>query len=186
MTRLYCIHMTANGDHDTTDGDDRLTITRDMLINDRRCTLHITVVDGTASIMFDATKNEADTVGNLRGTIALDDLIPVMKAISATLGSAAEALGLTKSKYTAELDEVRSSHPRAGLPWSADEDARLIDRYRGGCSLLELSNEFERNIGGIASRLKLHGFRLPPRHGRTDDAASLDYADISDPDPDWP
>lgn len=184
--RLYCIPMTANGDHDVTEGDDRLTVTRDMLINDRRCTLRVTVADGTASVTFDATAADAIPVGNLRGTIALEDLIPVTKALTATLGSAAKALGLTKSKYAAELDEVRSSHPRAGLPWSADEDARLIDRYRGGASLLELSTELERNIGGIASRLKLHGFSLPTRRDHNDDDPNLEYADVSESDPDWP
>ncbi|GGQ83107.1 hypothetical protein GCM10010166_61680 [Couchioplanes caeruleus subsp. azureus] len=52
----------------------------------------------------------------------------------------------------------------------------------GDASLLELGNEFERNIGGIASRSKLHGFRLPSRRDRTDDDPSLDYADISESD----
>jgi hypothetical protein len=178
--------MTAYDEHEATDGDDRLNITRDMMINDRRCTLRITVADGTARVTFDATDTDEIAVGSLRGTIALDDLVPVTKAISATLGSAAKALGLTKSKYAAELDEVRSSHPRAGLPWSADEDARLIERYRGSASLLELSNEFERNIGGVASRLKLHGFRLPSRRDHNDDDANLDYADINDSDPNRP
>ena len=182
-TRLYCNHMTANGDRDTTAGDDRLAITRDMLINDRRCTLRITVVEGIAEVAFEAADTDSITVGNLRGSISLDDLIPVTRALNATLGSAAKALGLTSSKYAAELDEVRTSHPRAGLPWSADEDARLIDRYHGGASLLELSNELERNIGGVASRLKMHGFRLPTR--RNDADPNLDYADISEPDPDW-
>ncbi|MCO8271538.1 hypothetical protein M1L60_13140 [Actinoplanes sp. TRM 88003] len=177
--------MTAEGNH-AAEANDRLVITRDMLINERRCTLRVTVADGTASVSFDATEVDASTVGNLHGTIALGDLVPVTRALTMTLSSAAKALGLTKSEYAAELDEVRRSHTRAGQPWSADEDARLIERYRASASLLELSNEFERNIGGIASRLKLHGFRLPSRRDPTDDDPTLDYADITDSDPDWP
>lgn len=174
--------MTANSDRN----EDRLDIVHDMMINDRRCVLRVTVVDGVVSVSFEAADADGISVGNLNGIVALDDLLPVTKAIGATLGSAAKALGLSSSKYAAEIDEVRKFHPRAGLPWTADEDALLIDRYRGGASLSELSREFERNIGGIASRLKLHGFRLPARRDRDDDDPNLDYVDTEDPDPDWP
>ncbi|MEV6847235.1 hypothetical protein [Actinoplanes sp. NPDC051411] len=175
--------MTASSDRNIADGDDHLYVTRDMLINDRRCTLRVTAAEGKASVTFDATEPDGNTVGSLNSTIALDDLVPVTKAISATLSSAAKALGLTKSKYAAELNDVRGSHPRAGLPWSADEDARLIVRYRGGASLLELSSEFERNVGGIAARLKLHDLRPPSRRDRGD--LNPEYAD-DDAEPDWP
>ena len=156
-----------------------------MTINDRRCALRVLVSDGMADVTFDATDPTGLVIGSLSGTIAIEDLVPVTRTIAMTLGSVAKALGLTSMRSSVDLDEARKSHPRAGMPWSADEDKRLLQRYQDGATLLKLSDEFERNIGGIASRLKLHGFRLPSRRDR-DDGPNLDYADISEPDTDWP
>jgi len=66
-------------------------------------------------------------------------------------------------------------------------DTRLIQCYRDGASLTELSDEFGRNVGGTASRLKLHNL-LPPTGRNGEDDPNTDYADISAPgtDPDWP
>jgi hypothetical protein len=177
--------MNVQSDGSATEGNERLDLTRDMMINDRRCALRVLVSDGMADVTFDATDPTGVVIGSLSGTIAIEDLVPVTRAIAMTLGSVAKALGLTGAR-SVDLDEVRKSHPRAGMPWSADEDKRLLQRYQDGATLLELSDEFERNIGGIASRLKLHGFRLPLRRDRDDDDPNLDYADISEPDPDWP
>ncbi|RZU48683.1 hypothetical protein EV385_0401 [Krasilnikovia cinnamomea] len=86
---------TTHGDEP--EGGDRLVIFRDMVINDRLCTLRVTVADGMVGITFDAAHTDAEAIvtGSLTGTIVLDDLVPVTRAISATLGGAAEALGLT-------------------------------------------------------------------------------------------
>ncbi|MGW3289415.1 helix-turn-helix domain-containing protein [Streptomyces sp. NPDC001002] len=53
--------------------------------------------------------------------------------------------------YTVE--EKRKTHPNAYAPWSADDERNLAERCAQGASLAELSQEFGRNLGGIASRL---------------------------------
>lgn len=53
--------------------------------------------------------------------------------------------------YTVE--EKRMIHPNAYAPWSAQDEQRLAERCAQGASLAELSQEFGRNEGGIASRL---------------------------------
>ncbi|BFU44021.1 hypothetical protein [Krasilnikovia sp. MM14-A1004] len=82
-------------------GDDRLVVLRDLTINGRLCTLRVTVADGLVGITFDAAHTDADAIiiGSLTGTIVLDDLVPVTRAIAATLGGAAETLGLTGSGH---------------------------------------------------------------------------------------
>ncbi|WP_433301249.1 hypothetical protein ACQP2F_05550 [Actinoplanes sp. CA-030573] len=177
--------MNGESDDSVSKGDERLELTRDMMINDRRCVLRVLVSDGMADVTFDATAPAGVVIGSLSGTVAIEDLVHVTRAIAMTLGSVAQALGLTGARSVG-LDEIRKNHPRAGMTWSADEDQRLLKRYQDGATLLELSDEFERNIGGIASRLKLHGFRPPLRRDHDDDDPNLDYADIGEPDLDWP
>ncbi|MET8978992.1 hypothetical protein ABZX85_25570 [Streptomyces sp. NPDC004539] len=53
--------------------------------------------------------------------------------------------------YTVE--EKRKVHPNAYEPWSTEDEQRLAERCAQGASLAELSQEFGRNHGGIASRL---------------------------------
>ncbi|MFI5799753.1 hypothetical protein [Streptomyces sp. NPDC051677] len=53
--------------------------------------------------------------------------------------------------YTVE--EKRRIHPNAYAPWSAEDEQLLAERCAQGVSLAELSREFGRNPGGIASRL---------------------------------
>ncbi|MDH6630386.1 transposase-like protein/DNA-binding XRE family transcriptional regulator [Streptomyces sp. LBL] len=49
--------------------------------------------------------------------------------------------------------EKRKVYPNAYEPWSAEDERRLAERCAQGASLTELSREFGRNEGGIASRL---------------------------------
>ncbi|MCC9711652.1 helix-turn-helix domain-containing protein [Streptomyces sp. MNU76] len=49
--------------------------------------------------------------------------------------------------------DKRRIHPNAYQPWSAEDEQRLAERCAQGASLAELSREFGRNEGGIASRL---------------------------------
>ncbi|MFI6567035.1 hypothetical protein [Streptomyces sp. NPDC050534] len=53
--------------------------------------------------------------------------------------------------YTVE--EKRMVHPNAYAPWSTEEEQLLAERCTQGASLADLSREFGRNQGGIASRL---------------------------------
>lgn len=53
--------------------------------------------------------------------------------------------------YTVE--EKRRLHPHAYKPWGPEDEQRLAERCAQGASLTELSQEFGRNEGAIASRL---------------------------------
>lgn len=62
----------------------------------------------------------------------------------------------TKKKvYT--LEEKRQEHGNAYLPWEKKADEYLIRLYDKGKSIKELAEIFERNNGGIRSRLKKMG-----------------------------
>ncbi|MEU7640792.1 hypothetical protein AB0C11_32760 [Streptomyces sp. NPDC039016] len=56
-----------------------------------------------------------------------------------------------KSKAYA-VEEKRKVHPNAYEPWSTEDDQHLAEHCSQGASLAELSQEFGRNKGGIASR----------------------------------
>lgn len=53
---------------------------------------------------------------------------------------------------------ARVSHPRAYEPWSEKEDAELIALWRGGRTVSELADRFQRKASAIESRLKRNGF----------------------------
>lgn len=60
-----------------------------------------------------------------------------------------------KKVYT--LEEKRQEHGNAYLPWEKEADEYLIRLYDKGKSIKELAEIFERNNGGIRSRLKKMG-----------------------------
>ncbi len=57
-------------------------------------------------------------------------------------------------KKTYTLDSKRQEHGNAYLPWEEEADKYLIRLYDEGKSIKELAEIFERNTGGIRSRLK--------------------------------
>jgi hypothetical protein len=62
------------------------------------------------------------------------------------------------------VGEIRTQHPRAYSPWSAEEDDRLLAMHRQGAPLPVLVAEFQRQPSAIRSRLRrLTGGQQPPR-----------------------
>ncbi|MFB7512948.1 hypothetical protein [Streptomyces sp. NPDC056144] len=57
----------------------------------------------------------------------------------------------TPKAYTVETKRQR--HPNAYKPWEPEDEQRLAERCAQGASLPELSQEFGRNEGAVASRL---------------------------------
>ncbi|MEE1766838.1 hypothetical protein PUR34_01020 [Streptomyces sp. JV185] len=51
------------------------------------------------------------------------------------------------------VEEKRRLHPNAYKPWDPEDEQRLAERCAQGASLSDLSQEFGRNEGAIASRL---------------------------------
>lgn len=57
--------------------------------------------------------------------------------------------GLSES----DLKRIREEHPRAYLPWEADEDAELAARCDEGWSVLRIAEHLGRQPGAIQSRM---------------------------------
>jgi hypothetical protein len=51
------------------------------------------------------------------------------------------------------LSEIKKVNPRAMHPWTADEDARLVQRFTAGTPISKLAEEFQRTPGAIRSRV---------------------------------
>jgi hypothetical protein len=70
----------------------------------------------------------------------------------------------------------RKRHPNAGARWTADDQARLVQRHHEGASVEELMRELGRNRGGILSRLvqlgELPQEHWPPSLGDTDEGGA--------------
>lgn len=55
------------------------------------------------------------------------------------------------------MERQKALYPNAYKPWSEDDDALLTKLYKKGTSIKELMTLFQRNRGGIASRLRKLG-----------------------------
>jgi hypothetical protein len=62
-----------------------------------------------------------------------------------------------KRRYTEYLEKMRNDFPRAGEPWTRDEEQRLSELANGGAELATLCAEFGRAPRGIVSRLRKLG-----------------------------
>jgi predicted RNA-binding Zn-ribbon protein involved in translation (DUF1610 family) len=65
--------------------------------------------------------------------------------------------GIQQSRYHRKLEQVKSEHPQAYEPWTAEEDKTLIKLFSEEKGIPEISNRMGRQSGGIRSRLKKLG-----------------------------
>lgn len=63
----------------------------------------------------------------------------------------------TTATPTNHMERQKALYPNAYKPWSEDDDALLTKLYKEGTSIKELATLFQRNRGGIASRLRKLG-----------------------------
>ena len=61
------------------------------------------------------------------------------------------------AKYSNHMQKQKALYPNAYKPWSEADDALLTKLYKDGTSIKELVTLFQRNRGGIASRLRKLG-----------------------------
>lgn len=61
------------------------------------------------------------------------------------------------AKHSNHMQEQKALYSNAYKPWSEDDDALLTKLYMEGSSIKELMSLFQRNRGGIASRLRKLG-----------------------------
>lgn len=62
------------------------------------------------------------------------------------------------AKHSNHMQEQKALYPNAYKPWSEDDDELLTKQYKEGASIKELMSLFQRNRGGITSRLRKLGF----------------------------
>ncbi len=62
------------------------------------------------------------------------------------------------AKHSNHIQEQKALYSNAYKPWSKDDNALLTKLYKEGTSIKELMSLFQRNRGGITSRLRKLGF----------------------------
>jgi len=70
-----------------------------------------------------------------------------------------DSLFLT-AKHSNHMQEQKVLYPNAYKSWSKDDDALLTKIYNDGTTIEELMTLFQRNHGGITSRLRKLGFKI--------------------------
>ncbi len=81
-----------------------------------------------------------------------NNIIPSKECLMEKIGG----LFLT-AKHSNHMQEQKALYSNAYKPWSEDDDALLTKLYKDGTSIKELVTLFQRNRGGIASRLRKLG-----------------------------
>ncbi len=82
----------------------------------------------------------------------LNNIIPSKECMMEKIG----VLFLT-AKHSNHMQEQKALYTNAYKPWSEADDALLTKLYKEGTSMKELMSLFQRNRGGIASRLRKLG-----------------------------
>ncbi|MEU1466239.1 hypothetical protein ABZ467_37650 [Streptomyces sp. NPDC005727] len=68
--------------------------------------------------------------------------------------------GIPGTSQRESPDQIRSQHPNFGQPWTTEDEARLLARYREGQHDFEsLAEEFGRQPSAIRSRLAKLGLK---------------------------
>jgi len=91
----------------------------------------------------------ADGVDPFTGEVFPDDSPYQNPQVVRALSSAVEAV-----KRVRKIDSRKKSLPaKAGIPWSEEEDERLVEEFEAGKSIRELAEMHERSMGAIQARL---------------------------------
>ncbi len=140
-----------------------------------------------------SSDRDGQMVSEISGGIAPSDLTALTDVLTSTL---AGLIAMTRSPMsTSRLPAAtRDRPPNQGIRWAPADDARLIDRYRAGARLRDLTGEFGRSSGGVRARLEFLGVLAPgapwrvPGDPSTPDPAAPDSSapDSSAPDPSAP
>ena len=92
---------------------------------------------------------------NLSTAITTDALIPKGSYLPENILSELMAqLTIEKTKIPEYIRELRKTYPKAYMPWTEQDDNQLITLFRNGISIKEMMSIFQRNRGGITSRLR--------------------------------
>ena len=117
--------------------------------DDRRIELCIVSSDGDGHV-----------VSEISGGITPADLTGLTDVLTSTLAGLI-AMTQPPPSRAAPPPGRPVRHPNQGVRWAADDDERLVRRFREGARARELMEEFGRSNGGIRSRLE-HLGEIPP------------------------
>ena len=81
-----------------------------------------------------------------------DKIIPSKECLMEKIGDL-----FVTAKHSNHMQEQKALYANSYKPWSTDDDALLTKLYMEGTSIEELMSLFQRNRGGIASRLRKLG-----------------------------
>ncbi|MFE1906813.1 hypothetical protein ACFW96_24550 [Streptomyces gardneri] len=134
----------------------------------RRYNLHAELVaEGRVDIKVVVSSPDGVIHGELAGELDPRDLGEIGRHLASVARAASfaappvEAMLVPAPRTPAEreepkaytVEEKRRMYPNAYKPWEPADEQRLAERCAQGVSLLDLSKEFGRNEGAIASRL---------------------------------
>ena len=107
-----------------------------------------------------SSDREGRVVSEMSGGIAPSDLTALTDVLTSTLAGliAMTRPPMSTSRFPAA---TRDRPPNLGIRWTAADDARLVDRYRAGARLRDLTGEFGRSSGGVRARLEFLGVLAP-------------------------
>lgn len=111
--------------------------------------------------------DDNDDGARLTGQAVAGELTSLATAVSRTMLGLAQLTGeapastresaATRERRRAQLDALRQEHPNAGMPWAADDDARLVEAFQAGADLRPLAGELGRRPSALVSRLRAKG-----------------------------
>ncbi len=120
--------------------------------NKRVQLLHLTYDDVNKDLIIKDAETSAEIVIFVEN---LDDFNQQFKKIT-NLISKIDATSEEEQNSNAEsyITAIRKKHKNAYKPWSKKDDKNLIDEFQKNHDLKNLAKKFNRQIGGIKSRLR--------------------------------
>jgi hypothetical protein len=92
-----------------------------------------------------------ETLSQLMGQVIEPQVPPTPPILPISLEHETTA---TSRKIPEYVLKIRQSHPRAYEPWTPEEEQHLVKLQKDGCTVNQLSQEFQRHPGAIRSRLR--------------------------------
>ncbi|MFE4973558.1 hypothetical protein ACFRAR_15760 [Kitasatospora sp. NPDC056651] len=114
---------------------------------------------GRGHLSITGCDESGEIVTDLQGDILLADTALITQLLQSLTTATTTAAATVPTPRTPEpekaytVEEKRRLHPNAYKRWTPEEDTELTARCAQGASLSELSTEFGRNEGAIASRI---------------------------------
>ncbi|MFI5896422.1 hypothetical protein ACIA5D_40615 [Actinoplanes sp. NPDC051513] len=101
-----------------------------------------------------SSDGDGQVISEISGGLSPTDLVGLTDVLTSTLAGLIAMTSPPLSSRSGPPPERRGRHPNQGARWTAEDDARLLTRYREGARLRDLMEEFGRSGGGVRTRLE--------------------------------